>query len=289
MRETYLIVHADDFGISENVNTGILRAHLNGLVTSASIIPNGAAFEHAIELRNTTPTLDVGVHLTLVDETPVLDASGVSSLVGDDGKLLPGAGAFVRKYLTGRILPAQVEAELDAQICKVKDRGIDITHLDGHQHLHTLPTIFRTVVALARKHNIAAVRIPNERLSWYMLGEVARYKRLAELMILKFFCHLAKDVNVLRPDRFAGFFYGGGLTKEHLRTVLENLPEHGGCELMCHPGLPDLERRYQHWGYQWERELEALTDPEIVDYVRSRGIRLISFRELVATGGIDPR
>ena len=100
---TILIVHADDLGISKKVNEGILQAHTQGILTSASIVANGAAFEHAIEICNSFPTLDVGVHLTLVEEQPLLNTEVIESLVNGERRFHHNAKEFAKKYLMGRI------------------------------------------------------------------------------------------------------------------------------------------------------------------------------------------
>src|SRR5271166_1472864 len=94
-----LIVHADDFGLSERVNEGVIEAHRNGVLTSTSVIASGAAFEHAVGLSQTNPTLDVGVHLTLVDEGPVAAADVIGTLLDTNGRFHRQAGTFMRRYL----------------------------------------------------------------------------------------------------------------------------------------------------------------------------------------------
>ncbi|HEY4713486.1 MAG TPA: ChbG/HpnK family deacetylase, partial [Aquirhabdus sp.] len=116
-----LIVHADDFGISEQVNDGILKAHLNGILTSTSIMATGAAFDHAVSISNSVPSLDVGIHLTLVEEKPLLEMRQISSLLDNNGRFYGHATIFTKKYLFGKIRIDEVVHELDAQIQKVLD------------------------------------------------------------------------------------------------------------------------------------------------------------------------
>ena len=104
-----LIVHADDFGLTEKVNEGILQAHLNGVLTSASIIANGSAFDHAISLAKKNPTLDIGVHFTLVEERPLRDHNEIKSLTNVGGNFHGNAKIFMKKYLTGQVLISEVK------------------------------------------------------------------------------------------------------------------------------------------------------------------------------------
>ena len=149
-----LIVHADDFGLSEKVNEGILQAHRLGILTSASVMANGAAFEHAIEMWRSLPSLDLGIHLTLVEEQPVLDPAMVPSLVNETGQFYRHATIFAKRYFMGKIRLGEVRRELAAQINKVMSRGVTISHLDSHQHVHMLPQVLRVTLELAGEFGI---------------------------------------------------------------------------------------------------------------------------------------
>ena len=159
-RPVRLVVNADDFGVSERVNSGIVHAHREGVVTATSLMAVGRAFEHAVRLARAVPDLDVGVHLTLVAERPLRPEG--SSLTGTDGRFPPGAGAFTLGWLTGRIRRADVEAEWSAQIERVLASGIRPSHLDSHQHVHVLPGLLDLARELAARYGIPFVRVPVE-------------------------------------------------------------------------------------------------------------------------------
>jgi chitin disaccharide deacetylase len=275
-----LIVNADDMGLTEKVNEGILQAHQTGIVTSTSIIANGAAFEDAVTRCKKVATLDLGVHLTLVEERPCLKPDLIPTLVDSAGKLHHHATAFVKKYLAGKIQLEEVWRELDAQLRKVVSHGIRVSHLDSHQHLHMLPQILGMTVKLARKYDIPAIRVPREPIRPYMFRGAGALPRVLELMALNGFCFLGQSRIKLRADHVAGFHIAGNLNKKNLQKLLQSLPDDGTCELMCHPGLDDPSSRYTHWRYRWQDELNALVDPEIAEYLRQRGIPLVSYREL---------
>lgn len=275
-----LIVHADDLGLSAQVNEGILQAHLHGIVTSASIMANGAAFEHAISLCRSVPTLDIGLHLTLVEEQPLLDAGLVPSLVDATGRLHRHATTFTKKYFAGKIELREVRSELEVQLRRVLSHEINVSHLDSHQHLHMLPQILRITIDLAKKYNIPAIRLPREHIHLDMLKRTGSVSRILQLFILNTFCCLGRNMPTRRTDYFLGFFFGGNLHTENLQRLLRYLPSTGTCELMCHPGLDDPTTRYRHWGYRWSDELHALIAPEISDALRRKGVQLISYRQL---------
>ena len=275
-----LIVNADDLGLCEAVNEGIAEAHLSGIVTSASIIANGSGFDHAVRLCHSIPALDLGIHLTLVEEEPLLRAASIPSLVDQGGRLHRNARTFVQKYLSGGIRLEEVRSELEAQVQKVLSRGLCVSHLDSHQHVHMLPQILAMTIDLARKYNIPAIRIPRERVRPYMLKRAAGLLRVCELVVLNTFCRIGRNRSVRRTDHFVGFCLGGRLHKKNLQALLDYLPLTGTCELMCHPGKDDRTGLYGHWGYQWTDELRALVDPDISKCCFCKRIQLISYREL---------
>lgn len=280
MQGPRLIVHADDFGLSRSVNEGILEAHSCGILTSASVMASGEAFNHAIQLVRATPSLDVGVHLTLTEERPVLGRADIPTLLNEQGLFHANPGVFMQRYLSRSISLDDVRREFDAQIGRVAEQGIRISHLDGHQHLHMVPGIRRVVGELAKKYAIPAIRFPRERLQGYMFRDVQNWSRLVQQCVLNWVCSIAAIPGAIQPDHFVGFTFGGRLTKTNLFTVLQHLPATGTCELMCHPGRSDPQSLRVHWGYRWQEELEALTDPGIRQYIESNDIRLVSYAAL---------
>ena len=277
-----LVVNADDFGVSERVNAGIVSAHREGIVTATSLMAAGRAFEHGVGLLQGAPSLDVGVHLTLVAERPLRQAR--STLAGPDGRLPPGAGAFTRRWLSGRIRRADVEAEWSAQIDRVLEAGVRPSHLDSHQHVHVLPGLLDLARELAGRHGIPFVRIPVEG---RRLDRPISFHGISRLMgagALGAFAALSAlwrpGPPGLRPPRFLGFHDGGRLDETRLRRLLAGLRPGGVYELMCHPGLTPEEEDLRRWGYGHEMELQALTSPAVCADIARLGIQLCRFKDL---------
>ncbi len=275
---TRLIVNADDFGLSQGVNRGIIAAHRDGIVTSASVMVNGPAFANAVALAREHPALDIGVHLTLTELAPVAPPAAVRSLLDDDGRFAPHAIAFARRYVLGSVALAEVRAELDAQIRLARAHGLAISHLDSHQHVHALPGIARLVAELAEAHGIGAVRYPLERVRGHMLAGNAR--RLAEHAALNLVCLGSPLRRARRTERFVGFHFGGRLDERNLETVLHHLPARGTVELMCHPAEAEPDGPHRRWGYAGPAECAALTSARMKALIGARGIRLIGYRDL---------
>ena len=274
-----LIVNADDFGIAEAVNSGIVDAHDRGIVTSTSIMATGPAFEHAVGLARMRPRLAVGVHLVLTEDRPLTGAEAAATLVGPDGKFAPHIVQLLGWQIRRGISLSEVRRELEAQIVRARDAGIAISHLDGHQHVHVLPGVSRIVAELAAAHGIRAVRYPAERVRRYMLHGLKAARRVAEQAALGLFCAASPLKHLRRSDDFVGFYFGGSLDETNLATVLAGLPPGRTVELMCHPGGDDT-RDERGWRYRWAAERAALTSPRIRDLVAARGVQLVSYRDV---------
>ena len=244
-----LIVHADDFGISEQVNNGICLAHQEGILTSTSIMASGVAFEHGVNLLKQNPSLEVGIHLTLIEELPLLPKQLIPSLVGKNGLFFDHATTFIKRYLTGRIRLSEVRKEIDQQIRKVLDAGIPLSHLDSHQHIHALPGIRAVVFELAKKYGIPAVRLPSEQFHSYMLRSKGGLARLAQLFVLKVFCQIGHWRGVSSPDYFMGFFLTdetNGTCDQGLRGVDRQLYAASIRFFIDSQGLAHVRRRFEH-------------------------------------------
>jgi hopanoid biosynthesis associated protein HpnK len=284
-----LIVHADDFGLTEGVNAGILQAHCKGIVTSTSIMANGHAFADAVSIARQTPTLDIGIHLTLVEEQPIVDPERIPTLIGANGRFHAHARSFAVRYLLGRIDLKSVRLELQSQIAKVCDAGLSPTHLDSHQHLHMLPGVLGIVLELANEFQIPAVRVPYEERLLKNFRRTPFLRMVQALVLNRLACAARKRVDQ-SADRFLGFLFGGHVTQPLVMRLITDLRDDGTWELMCHPGDEEQATSpYSHWGYNWRDELSALMDPAVIQLVRQRRIELISYRELIGAINTLPR
>lgn len=283
-----LIVNADDLGWTAGVNRGVAEAHRNGIVTSASLLANGAAFTEAVELARKTRGLGVGMHLNLSDGPPTAAHEAVPSLVNDSGELEGGPDGLLLKIATRALSMREVETEWEAQISKIRAAGIEPTHLDGHKHVHMLPGLFEIALRLAKRHGIGAIRVSHEAsnlraaLSTGALRAAVVLKQGVQARGLKLLARDAREqadrAGVSTADYFCGIAQTGELTKEGVARLLRSLPE-GTTELMCHPGYADEALRKTATRLQGsrEKEVEIFTDPEIRNLVASQGIRLIDY------------
>jgi chitin disaccharide deacetylase len=282
MQTLQLIVNGDDFGFSESINNGIVRAHTDGILTSASLVAAGGAFDHAVRLARARPTLDLGVHLTLTGERAAAPPLSVPSLLCDGRSLWPNPAEFLQRFVRGAISIDEVELELRAQLTRVLDTKLPISHLDGHQHLHALPGIRGVVAGLARHYAIDFVRRPCERLRAFMLHDPHRLGRAAANVALSLLCGFPLFSRTRSTNHFVGFYFGGRLNRANLTTLIDALPRSGTCELMCHPGADADDTGHFAADYDRRAECDALCDPDVRHELQKRGIQLVSFADISA-------
>jgi len=275
-----LVVTADDFGLTDGVCRAVVRAHREGIVTSTSLLAVGRSYRTAVQLARSTPTLSVGVHLAAVGEDPpLLPPRAVPSLVGPNGHFPLSYPTVLRRAALGRLAVADIRREFRAQVERVLSDGLAVSHLDTHQHLHLWPSVARVVVELAREFGIPAVRLPRS----HRRGPLALGVRVLGTGLGR----RLDRAGLQRTADFAGLDEAGAMDR-HLPTALDSLARRGAgtAELNAHPGEagdPDLARF--GWGYRWDRELAALTDPAVRALIGRRGFRLASWAELAAPGG----
>src|SRR5215469_18234123 len=94
---TRLIVNGDDFGFTRGTNAGILRGHVEGILTSTTLMANGPAFENAVEIALANPSLGVGCHVSVVDGLAVSAPTEIASLLGAEGRLPRSVIELTRK------------------------------------------------------------------------------------------------------------------------------------------------------------------------------------------------
>lgn len=277
-----LVVNADDFGIDESVNRGIVQAHREGIVTAASLMAVGRAYDHAVALSRQTPALDLGVHLTLVAESPLL---GHSSLTVENGRFPADAGALLRRLLGGKIRMEDIRREWAAQIERILDHGIRPTHLDSHQHVHALPGISHVALELARRYRIPFVRIPMEIRPASQPLTVHRVFRRIGAAVLTASCIMGGlhpyQPKSAPPVRFLGFQEGGRLNVLRLACMIRELQPGVSYELMCHPGYAPQDPDVTRWRYRHLQELHTLCDRSIRDDIAARRIQLCRFADLI--------
>jgi hopanoid biosynthesis associated protein HpnK len=296
-----LIVNADDFGLTRGVNRAIAACHQRGIVSSATLMATGACFDEAVELAGRMPRLSVGCHIVLVDGEPLLPASEVRSL------LAPGTDRFyhsiaevLRAVMLGRFQAAEVEAEAGAQLARLRQAGVRVSHFDAHKHTHMFPSILRPLLRAAKAQGVRTVRNPFEAPQAVSFAEALRNRTLLlrkiETTVLRAWLHrrwrkTVRKAGFATTDGSLGVASTGTLDEASLRAMLRHLPD-GFWELVCHPGYNDSELAEVRTKLRESREVEmrallCITERELHD---EYGAELVSFGAAPAAGsaGMEP-
>jgi adenylyl-sulfate kinase len=134
MGERVLIVNADDFGLSRGINAGVVKAHEDGIVTSASLMVRGRAAVEAAEYTRRMPSLSVGLHVDL------------GEWVFRDGHWHERYRLMATDDYAGAHAEARAQLELFRGLT-----GRDPTHLDSHQHKHVVSPATAALVEIAQE------------------------------------------------------------------------------------------------------------------------------------------
>ena len=242
-----LILNADDFGLTPGVNRAIGELNAAGVLTSATLMANGAAFEDAIGVARSHPTLGVGCHIVLVDGIPVSPPESVPTLLGPDGRSFRETlRGFWQALVLGRIRAEEIAREALAQIEKLQRAGIRVTHIDTHKHTHLFPSVARPLLDVAECAGVRAVRSPFEP-DWSLaLHHGSPGRRFAIHLGRKLNRRFAglralRDGRIRTTDGTLAISATGQLNAPRLAEILRALPLAGTYELCCHPGYNDRD------------------------------------------------
>jgi hopanoid biosynthesis associated protein HpnK len=287
-----LIVNADDFGLTRGVNRAIAELHQAGVLSSATLMANAPATDDAVQLALATPSLGVGCHVVLVDGKSVLSAVRDIPNLAD-----PIPGRF-HSTLTGFLYwfygqgapfnarahyTAEIEAETAAQIALLQSRGLRLTHIDTHKHVHMFPAVLRPILRAARTAGIRVVRNPFEpawslratnRAPWLRRKQVALLRRLEPA-----FRRIIAEEGFTTTDGVIGVLATGTLDAASVQSLVGKLPL-GTWELVTHPGYNDPDLAQAHTRLLGSRDTERNA---LLALQQIRGIELISFAAAAAS------
>ncbi len=246
----YLIINADDFGLNQDVNEGVIRAFISGAVSNATIMIKREAFRDALSFARENRNFNVGLHLDLDN---LLDFNRISPEPGDaQARFSP---ARISKLLESGHVLKNLDNEIEDQIKLFKNSGLPLSHIDGHHHLHAHPLIFPRLVEKMIKHDIHTVRIAeNYDLVTYppIEWEPSFYNKMKGFLLKN---------SITAADHFIS-----GITSHGLKDLKK-----GVTELMTHPGIKEPWRL---------RDLETISSEEWKEEMKARDIKLISFKDL---------
>jgi len=278
-----LIITSDDFGLSSGVNRAVEQGWRDGLLTCASIMPGAAAFAEAVKIVRRNPGLQIGLHLTLVQGNSVLPPAELPGLVDANGCFTDNPVTGGIRYFFDRGLYCQLKREIEAQIRKVHDAGIELTHIDGHLNIHLHPTVFRILTELMPRYGITTFRLAQERLSHNLCFDSERkYGKTLENLIFTFLTDHARPELDRLGIRYAaevkGVLNSGRMTEAYILNIIDGL-EDGLTEIYFHPGiLPDAEISRRMPDYRHQEELAAIVSPLVKQRLQQVRIQVQNYR-----------
>jgi chitin disaccharide deacetylase len=273
-----LIVNADDFGSSREVNEAVILAHRRGILTSTSLMVSGAAFEQAVTLAKDNPCLAVGLHLTLVDGRPVMRALEIPHVAGKDGAFPSGPTRAGLHYFLSLRAREELFREIEAQFERFAQSGLRFSHVDAHCHLHLHPVVLDAIVEIARRYGVKRVRVPADSLfsalPFLKSAPLAGgYALLFKLLTGRMKRKLRRQ-GFLFPGRVYGNLLTGKMSREYVLSLLDGVPR-GLSELYFHPSVSCSEKDEQR-----SRELSILIDPGVRSKIDRLGIILSTYFDL---------
>lgn len=230
-----LIINADDYGASVEVNAAIEELALARMLGGVSVLANGEHCDSALAFLRNNPKISAGIHLNLIEGLPTAHQAKVNSLLGIDGNFLNRGALLLRWAIHPFAISQAVEIEWRAQIERLLNAGIQITHADSHQHLHAFPLAFRIATKLCREYKIPALRIPQE------VNQIADRKLTATALNANLFIsnRITPKTALRHNDHFLGFKRAGGYGINEFLADLPNVRE-GITELALHPSTKNF-------------------------------------------------
>lgn len=277
-----LIINADDFGRSKEINRAILRAHREGVLNSASLMVGGAAAEDAVRLARENPTLAVGLHLVVVDGPAVLTMSHIPHLLDASGRFPNQPVRLGLRYALSKTARRELRDEIAAQFEQFVSTGLRLSHVDGHQHMHMHPVVFDLMLPLAGRYGAQRIRVVRDD-----LGLALRYDRRhwpGKIVAAAVFAWLARRCRA--RTRFAlprtyGFFQSGRMTEPYVLLALQQMQE--SAEMYFHPtDGPRLDQLGPN-----PEELQTLLSENVHATIEARGLQTVTAVESSEHHGAD--
>jgi hopanoid biosynthesis associated protein HpnK len=271
--EGRLIVNADDFGRSPSINQAVIRAHREGILTTASLMVNETAFDEAVGMARQCPTLGVGLHLTLLCGHSALPRNKIPGLINEPREFSNNPAGVGFRYFFHGGLREQLRAEIHAQCQKFRATGLPMDHVNGHLHLHLHPTVFRILMEDAAELGIERMRLTHDPF-WLNLRLARGHFPYRVLHACIYFClsRRARPELQRRAIRHTNAVFGllqnARVDESYISSLLPHLPP-GDSELYSHPSLDEFKN-----------ELDALISPRIRNQLNQLGIKLIRYQDL---------
>ena len=275
-----LVITADDFGAAPAVNEAVEAAHSGGVLSAASLMVAAPAAADAIGRARRLTSLRVGLHLVLVEGTPVLPASKVSHLIDGNGRLRSDLAAFGTLLAFNRSARREAAAEIKAQFAAFRDSGLTLDHCNAHKHFHLHPVVASLLIEVGAAFGLRSVRVPLEPRR--VLHEVEPRTPWTPIQLASSFAlalrRRVRAAGLMAPDHVFGLQWSGQMTSQRLCGLIGTLPE-GLSEIYLHPATGPYPGCAP--AYRYREELAALMAPAVIDAVRAAALRTGGFGDFL--------
>ena len=275
-----IIMNADDFGRSAGINAAVIRAHREGVLTSASLMVAGAAADEAVALARETPGLAVGLHLVVAGGKAVLPPAAVPHLVDAEGCFLGSPLHAGLRYFLDRTAREELAREMTAQFERFAATGLPLSHVDCHLHMQIHPTVFALLVPLAERYGARGLRLPRDDF-WLAAGYsrrgIARKTAWAAIfgLLARWCAQRLRGCRLVVPGRVYGLFQSGSMREDYVLQVLRHLRV-PAAELYFHPDTdPGTEILGPNPG-----DLAALLSPAVRRAIEARDLHPATYATL---------
>lgn len=275
----FLIINGDDFGFSSGVNRAIIAAHERGVLTSTSLMVTGQAFEEAVTLAKIHPNLAVGLHLVLGKGKAVLPPSQIPHLVDEKGDFSNEPNRAGLHYQLNAAARRELRLEIRAQLEKFRETGLQLSHVDGHLHMHSHPVVMHTLVELADEFNIKVIRLPSEelRLTLNLDRSDLQSKIIWSFVfagLRRYGEGLLKAKRIGFVERVYGLLQTGRMTEEYLLRLIPQIRANL-VEIYSHPAIA-IPGKPKPYGLG-PAELDALLSEKVRETMLASAFELTNY------------
>ena len=266
-----LIIHADDMGLSNSVNTACINAFNAKGITSGSIMTPCPWANDIIAYAKDHPGLDIGIHLTLTAEWEsykwggITSSDQIESLLDSNKYFYPSVEELGKKVKT-----AEAEKEMKAQIERVIKAGVQLTHIDTHMgSVLANPELIKIYLDLSDTYHLP-VLFPRAYLSW-VPPEIAKSLGSKIFLLDNLFMLDAKSVTSNWIDAY--------------KTAIETLKP-GLNQIIVHLAVDNDEMKaickcHNDYGSAWrQHDLDLVTSPEFKDLLKQNHVVLIGWKQI---------
>ncbi|MBD2394915.1 hopanoid biosynthesis-associated protein HpnK [Cyanobacterium aponinum FACHB-4101] len=277
--DKYVVVNADDFGYSDEINEAIIEAHRNGILSSTSLMVTAEKAKSAVELAKENPSLGVGLHLVLCCGKSALNPEQIPNLVNKEGLFHDSAAIAGLKYQFIPSAKQELKREIKAQLDLFRETGLKLSHVDGHLHLHTHPIVIQILAQLAPEYQIKFIRLPYEELNFTL--KLDRTNPILKIIYANIFRWLRKSAEkplstsgVQILDRVYGLLQTGNMSESYLLGLIPQIKTIYN-EIYFHPqSLTD-------------QEYQALCSQKVQEIISTEGFKVVNYFQLGKARGKD--